>query len=69
MWSQGTHARAGVACADCHMPYQRVGAAKVSSHHVRSPMLAEAENSAGFHAPQEAARVLATSIALWAPEG
>lgn len=153
MWSQGTHARAGVACADCHMPYERVGAAKVSSHHVRSPMLdinaacqtchkatedelrervetiqgrhlelrdlamdavvqlidaiaavqataprddrrlveareyqrkaqflldfAEAENSAGFHAPQEAARVLATSIdfarrglvALWAPPG
>jgi nitrite reductase (cytochrome c-552) len=153
MWSQGTHARAGVACADCHMPYQRVGAAKVSSHHVRSPMLdvnaacqtchrasedelrarvetiqgrhlelrdlamdavvqlidaiaaaqatapqddrrlaaarefqrkaqflldfAEAENSAGFHAPQEASRVLATAIdharrglvALWGPEG
>jgi nitrite reductase (cytochrome c-552) len=151
MWSQGTHARAGVSCADCHMPYQRVGAQKISSHHVRSPMLdvnaacqtchrapedelrarvetiqerhlelrdlamdalveligaieaaqasagfsaerldaargfqrqaqflldfAEAENSAGFHAPQEAARVLALSIdlarrgqaALWRP--
>ncbi len=151
MWSQGTHARAGVACADCHMPYKRVGAQKISSHHVRSPMLdinaacqtchkapeeelrarvetiqerhlalrdlamdavvaligaieaaqttgsveparldaarnaqrraqflldfAEAENSAGFHAPQEAARVLGTSIdharrgqaALWEP--
>lgn len=152
MWSQGTHARAGVACADCHMPYKRVGAQKISSHHVRSPMLdinascqtchkaseddlrgrvetiqerhlelrnlamdavvqligaieraqttagfdaqrldaardfqrkaqflldfAEAENSSGFHAPQEAARVLAKSIdfarqgqmALWQPE-
>lgn len=38
-WSQGTHARAGVACADCHMPYVRDGAVKVSSHHVRSPLL------------------------------
>jgi nitrite reductase (cytochrome c-552) len=28
-----------VSCADCHMPYQRVGAMKVSDHHVRSPLL------------------------------
>ena len=39
MWSQGIHARSGVACADCHMPYERVGAHKVSDHHVRSPLL------------------------------
>ncbi|MDP2308514.1 MAG: ammonia-forming cytochrome c nitrite reductase subunit c552 [Pseudomonadota bacterium] len=39
MWNQGIHARSGVACADCHMPYQRVGALKISDHHVRSPML------------------------------
>ncbi len=39
MYMQGTHARAGVACADCHMPYERVGAMKISSHHVRSPIL------------------------------
>jgi nitrite reductase (cytochrome c-552) len=39
MWSQGIHARSGVACADCHMPYTRVGAMKVSDHHVRSPVL------------------------------
>jgi nitrite reductase (cytochrome c-552) len=38
-WSQGIHARSGVACADCHMPYRRVGAMKVSDHQVRSPML------------------------------
>jgi nitrite reductase (cytochrome c-552) len=137
LWSQGIHARSGVACADCHMPYQRVGAFKVSDHHVRSPMLnvhracqtchpwpeeelrarvhtiqdrthqmrdraldalmdliadlkaaraagyteqqlrealdyhrkaqfyidfVEAENSMGFHAPQEAARILADAI-------
>ncbi len=39
LWNQGIHARAGVACADCHMPYVRVGAMKVSDHWVRSPLL------------------------------
>lgn len=39
VWNQGIHARSGVACADCHMPYMREGAHKVSSHHVRSPLL------------------------------
>jgi nitrite reductase (cytochrome c-552) len=137
MWNQGIHSRSGVACADCHMPYKRVGALKVSDHHVRSPLLninnacqtchkvpeqelraraeniqertmflrnlamdalvdlihdikaartagaaedrltsslqyqrkaqflldfVEAENSVGFHAPQEAARILGESI-------
>ncbi|MEQ8847346.1 ammonia-forming cytochrome c nitrite reductase subunit c552 [Botrimarina sp.] len=38
LWSQGVHARSGVSCSDCHMPYERVGAAKVSSHDVRSPL-------------------------------
>ncbi len=137
VWNQGIHARSGVACADCHMPYKREGAMKISDHHVRSPLLninracqtchkwpeeelkarvetiqertfrlrnlamdalveliqdikaarlagkndielapardfqrkaqflldfIEAENSTGFHAPQEAARILAESI-------
>lgn len=137
MYSQGVHARAGVACTDCHMPYTRVGALHISDHHVRSPLLnienacqrchavgadelrdraessqartlamrdrgldvlvelidaiaaaraagagdaelaaardaqrraqflldfVEAENSAGFHAPQEAARILFLSL-------
>jgi nitrite reductase (cytochrome c-552) len=39
MWNQGIHARSGVACADCHMPYERVGGLKISDHHVRSPVL------------------------------
>ncbi len=138
LWSQGVHARSGVSCADCHMPYKREGAMKISDHHVRSPLLninracqtchrwpeaelkervetiqhrtfelrnramdavvaligdlkrarargqnaalseaqtlqrqaqflldfVEAENSTGFHAPQEAARVLGQSIDL-----
>ena len=137
LWSQGIHARSGVSCADCHMPYKREGAHKISDHHVHSPLLnlnracqtchkwpenelkarveiiqertfqlrnlaldalidlihelklaraagrsdvelaaardfqrkaqffldfIEAENSTGFHAPQEAARILAQSI-------
>jgi nitrite reductase (cytochrome c-552) len=137
MYNQGIHARSGVACADCHMPYMREGALKISDHHVRSPLLninracqtchkwpeeelkfrvetiqertfqlrniamdalielindikkareagktdaelaaardfqrraqfyldfVEAENSTGFHAPQEAARILGESI-------
>jgi nitrite reductase (cytochrome c-552) len=39
LWSQGIHARSGVGCADCHMPYMRDGATKVSDHWVRSPLL------------------------------
>ncbi len=39
MWSQGIHAKSGVTCVDCHMPYERVGAMKISDHHVRSPLL------------------------------
>jgi nitrite reductase (cytochrome c-552) len=137
LYNQGVHARSGVACADCHMPYKREGALKISDHHVRSPLLnlnrscqtchkwpeeelkarvetiqtrhfqlrnlamdalmdlindlktakqgnrndagltaaqnfqrkaqfyldfVEAENSTGFHAPQEAARILGESI-------
>jgi nitrite reductase (cytochrome c-552) len=38
-WNQGIHARSGVACADCHMPYRRIGALKISDHQVRSPLL------------------------------
>ncbi len=39
LWSQGVHARSGVSCADCHMPYKRDGATKISDHWVRSPLL------------------------------
>jgi nitrite reductase (cytochrome c-552) len=38
MWSSGIHARSGVACADCHMPYMRDGSVKVSDHWLRSPL-------------------------------
>lgn len=39
MWSQGPHARAGVSCVDCHMPYERSGAQKYTNHHIQSPLL------------------------------
>ncbi len=38
MFSQGPHARAGVSCVDCHMP-KKTGPAKITDHHVRSPLL------------------------------
>lgn len=41
-----THYNAGVACADCHMPYTRDGAAKFSTHNVQSPLL-NAETACG----------------------
>lgn len=37
--ADSTHYKAGVACADCHMPYTRDGAAKFSTHDVKSPLL------------------------------
>jgi nitrite reductase (cytochrome c-552) len=39
MWNQGVHARSGVACADCHMPYMRQGSLKISDHQINSPLL------------------------------
>jgi len=44
--ANSTHYKAGVSCADCHMPYMRDGAAKYSSHDVKSPLLT-AEQSCG----------------------
>ena len=60
MWNQGIHARSGVACADCHMPYVRVGKLQRRAQFMLD--FVEAENSTGFHAPQEAGRILAESI-------
>ncbi len=38
LWTTGLHAQSGVSCADCHMPYVREGAVKISDHHLRSPL-------------------------------
>ena len=45
-WSAGGHAAAGVACADCHLPRRRHGAARISEHWIRSP-LADVERACG----------------------
>jgi nitrite reductase (cytochrome c-552) len=54
LWSQGIHARSGVSCADCHMPYRREGAIKISDHHVRSPLLDVARSCQTCHRFPEA---------------
>ena len=55
MFNQGTHFSAGVSCADCHMPYKRIGAQKVSDHHVRSPLLDVAASCQTCHREDESA--------------
>jgi nitrite reductase (cytochrome c-552) len=47
--ADSTHYKAGVACADCHMPYVREGAVKYSSHNVRSPLLNPAQSCGACH--------------------
>ncbi len=37
-WAGGVHAKSGVSCADCHMPFMRENGQKYSSHWVTSPM-------------------------------
>ncbi|MEP2130700.1 MAG: ammonia-forming cytochrome c nitrite reductase subunit c552, partial [Algoriphagus sp.] len=40
----GVHAKRGVSCADCHMPYQSEGGQKFTNHQIGSP-LSNVENS------------------------
>jgi len=49
-----THYNAGVACADCHMPYVRDGASKYSSHDVKSPLLTVEASCGQCHSDTEA---------------
>lgn len=51
MWSQGAHARAGVSCVDCHMPFERSGAQKYTNHHIRSPLLNAEKSCTTCHNP------------------
>jgi len=44
LWSTGNHARSGVTCADCHMPYRRSGSVKITDHWIRTP-LANVQNT------------------------
>lgn len=38
LYSGGVHAANGVSCADCHMPYVRKGAKKMTQHNITSPL-------------------------------
>ena len=49
LWSSGLHARSGVSCADCHMPYVRQGAIKISDHWLRSPLMNIAQSCQPCH--------------------
>ncbi|MDF2633890.1 MAG: hypothetical protein K0R78_764 [Pelosinus sp.] len=37
-FANGTHGKAGVSCADCHMPYMRKSGQKYTSHFITSPL-------------------------------
>jgi len=39
LWTLGAHAHKGVTCADCHMPAQREGSLRITSHRMKSPLL------------------------------
>ncbi len=38
LYTMGIHGQRGVSCADCHMPYMRVGSQKFSDHKIQSPL-------------------------------
>ncbi|SES36820.1 ammonia-forming cytochrome c nitrite reductase subunit c552 [Salipaludibacillus aurantiacus] len=53
--SYGPHGEAGVACADCHMPYERTdGRRKISSHHWGSPLLNPEQSCRACHSDKTA---------------
>lgn len=54
MFTTGIHARRGVSCADCHMPYKQEGAIKYSDHHITSPLDNIANTCLNCHQEDEA---------------
>jgi len=38
VYMTGVHAKRGVSCADCHMPYKNEGGQKFTDHHIQSPL-------------------------------
>lgn len=54
MWNQGSHARAGVTCVDCHMPKTVQRKATITDHWVRSPLLNTKVACVGCHAKHDA---------------
>ena len=54
LFKEGIHAKRGVSCADCHMPYKTLGGVKFSDHHVQSPMHNVANSCQQCHRQSEA---------------
>ncbi|WP_432821675.1 ammonia-forming cytochrome c nitrite reductase subunit c552 [Trichloromonas sp.] len=48
--NDSVHWMAGASCADCHMPYTKVGSVKVSDHRVTSPLKADLKACQQCHA-------------------
>ncbi len=38
LFMTGIHAKRGVSCSDCHMPYKSEGGVKFTDHHIQSPL-------------------------------
>ncbi|MBK8805604.1 MAG: ammonia-forming cytochrome c nitrite reductase [Bacteroidales bacterium] len=56
----GTHAKRGVSCADCHMPYKSQGGVKFTDHHIQSPLNNVANSCQVCH--REDAKMLMTDV-------
>lgn len=54
LWSYGAHGEAGVTCADCHMPYQRVDGQKMTDHDLASPLETVDRSCRSCHADRSA---------------
>jgi len=54
LYMTGIHAKRGVACADCHMPYRVEGGVKFTDHHIQSPLNNIANSCQVCHRESEA---------------
>lgn len=67
-WSGGVHAKSGVSCADCHMPFMREKGKKYTSHWVSSPLKYAKEACSPCHDQSTdwlIARVKSTQDSAW----
>ena len=60
---QSEHFKAGLACADCHMPYRRAGGFKISDHDIKSPLKDGLRACANCH-PNSAERLKSQVFAI-----
>lgn len=53
IYKTGIHAKRGVSCADCHMPYTSEGGQKFTDHHIQSPLATIAKSCQNCHRQSE----------------